>query len=48
MNSFLPAPFEPCEKKKYSNMDFNFPYFASFNFPHFKIEESFGLIWVKL
>ena len=30
------------------NMDFNFPHFANFNFARFKIEESFGLIWVKL
>ena len=30
------------------NMDFNFPHFANFNFAHFKIEEIFGLIWVKL
>ena len=32
----------------FSNMDFNFPHFANFNFAHFEIEESFGLIWVKL
>ena len=30
------------------NMDFNFAHFAHFNFAHFKIEESFGLICVKL
>ena len=30
------------------NMDFNFAHFANFNFSHFEIEESFGLIWVKL
>ena len=30
------------------NMNFNFAYFANFNFAHFEIEESFGLIWVKL
>ena len=30
------------------NMDFNFAHFANFNFPHFKIGEIFGLIWVKI
>ena len=29
-------------------MDFNFAYFANFNFAHFEIKESFRLIWVKL
>ena len=29
-------------------MDFNFAHFANFNFAYFEIEESFGLIWVKL
>ena len=29
-------------------MDFNFAHFSNFNFVHFEIEESFGLIWVKL
>ena len=29
-------------------MDFNFAHFASFNFARFEIEETFGLIWVKL
>ena len=28
-------------------MDFNFAHFANFNFAHFEIEESFGLICVK-
>ena len=32
----------------FSNIDFNFAYFASFNFAIFEIEKSFGLIWVKL
>ena len=32
----------------FSNMDFDFAHFANFNFPHFEIKESFGLIWVKL
>ena len=30
------------------NMKFNFAHFANFNFALFEIEESFGLIWVKL
>ena len=30
------------------NMNFYFAHFANFNFAHFEIEESFGLIWVKL
>ena len=29
-------------------MDFNFAHFANSNFAYFEIEESFGLIWVKL
>ena len=29
-------------------MDFNFAYFANFNFTYFEIEEIFGLVWVKL
>ena len=28
-------------------MDFDFAHFANFNFAHFEIEESFGLIWVN-
>ena len=31
-----------------SNMDFSLAPFTNFNFTHFEIEESFGLIWVKL
>ena len=30
------------------NVDFNFAHFANFSFSHFEIEESFGLIWLKL
>ena len=30
------------------NMDFYFNYTGNFSFAHFKIEKSFGLIWVKL
>ena len=32
----------------FSNMDFSLAHFANFNIAHFEIEESFGLIWVKL
>ena len=32
----------------FSNIDFNFAHFTYFNFAHFEIEESFGLIWTKL
>ena len=32
----------------FSNIDFNFACFANSNFSHLEIEESFGLIWVKL
>ena len=28
-------------------MDFDFAHFANFNFAHFEIEKSFGLIWVN-
>ena len=31
-----------------SNADFSIAHIANFNFTHFEIEESFGLIWVKL
>ena len=31
-----------------SNMDFSLAHFDYFNFAHFEIEESFGLLWVKL
>ena len=31
-----------------SNMHFNFAHFANFDFAHFKVEEKFELIWVKL
>ena len=30
------------------DVDFNFTYFANFKCAYFEIEESFGLIWVKL
>ena len=29
-------------------MDFNVTHFANFKFAYFEIEESFGLIWIKL
>ena len=32
----------------FPNVDFDSAHFANFNFAHFEIEESFGLIWVKL
>ena len=32
----------------FSNMDFSLAHFTNSNFTHFEIEESFGLIWVKL
>ena len=32
----------------FSNMDFNFAHLANFNFARFEIEESFGLVLVKL
>ena len=32
----------------FKDADFNFTHFANFEFAYFKIEESFGLIWVKL
>ena len=30
------------------NTDFSLIYFTNFSFAHFEIQESFGLIWVKL
>ena len=41
-------PFTTISRMFFLNMDFYFTYIANFNFPHFEIEESFGLIWVKL
>ena len=35
-------------KTLFLHIDFNFAYFANFNFAHFEIEKFFGLIWVKL
>ena len=32
----------------FSNMEFSFAHFANFDFAHFEIEETFGLIWIKL
>ena len=32
----------------FKDVDFNFTHFANFKFAYFEIEESFGLIWVKL
>ena len=32
----------------FSNMDFNFVFFANFNIFHLEIEDAFELIWVKL
>ena len=32
----------------FQDVDFNFTHFANFKFAYFEIEESFGLIWVKL
>ena len=29
-------------------MEFSFAHFANFDFAHFEIEETFGLIWIKL
>ena len=32
----------------FSNTDLSLAHLTYFNFAHFEIEESFGLIWVKL
>ena len=32
----------------FKDVDFDFTHFANFKFAYFEIEESFGLIWVKL
>ena len=34
--------------RDFKDVDFNFNHFANFEFAYFQIEESFGLIWVKL
>ena len=34
--------------RDFKDVDFNFTHFANFKFAYFKIEEIFGLIWVKL
>ena len=35
-------------KVLFSNTDFSLMHFTNFIFPHFEIQEGFGLIWVKL
>ena len=44
-----------CQLKKqkhpftiFQDADFDFTHFANFKFAYFEIQESFGLIWVKL
>ena len=34
--------------RDFKDVDFNFTHFANLKFAYFEIEESFGLIWVKL
>ena len=34
--------------RDFKDVGFNFTHFANFKFAYFEIEESFGLIWVKL
>ena len=34
--------------RDFKDVDFNFTHFANFKFAYFEIEESFGLIWLKL
>ena len=34
--------------RDFKDEHFNFTHFANFKFAYFEIEESFGLIWVKL
>ena len=34
--------------RDFKNVDFNFIHFAHLKFAHFEIEESVGLIWLKL
>ena len=34
--------------RDFRDVDFNFTHFANFKFAYFEIEESFGLIWLKL
>ena len=34
--------------RDFKDMGFHFTHFANFKFAYFEIEESFGLIWVKL
>ena len=34
--------------RDFKDEDFNFTHFANLKFAYFEIEESFGLIWVKL
>ena len=34
--------------RDFKDADFNFTHFANFKFAYLEIEESFGLIWVKL
>ena len=34
--------------RDFKDVDFNFTHFVNFKIAYFEIEESFGLIWVKL
>ena len=34
--------------RDFKDKDFNFTHFTNFKFAYFEIEESLGLIWVKL
>ena len=34
--------------RDFKDADFDFTHFANFKFAYFEIQESFGLIWVKL
>ena len=34
--------------RDFKDVDFNFTHFANFKFAYFKIEVSFGLIWLNL
>ena len=34
--------------RDFKDVGFNFTHFANFKFAYFEIQESFGLIWIKL
>ena len=46
--TIVSSKYKNTHLRDFKDVDFNFNHFANFKFAYFEIEESFGLIWVKL